>query len=93
MDAFLKFRKLINDHEAKLVRAIGTSALREASNRDYFINQIAKASEITIESISGEEEARLIHLVVTANVKLKHRVALLVDIGGGSIEISLANVW
>ena len=91
MDAFLKFRKLINDHEAKLVRAVGTSALREASNRDYFINQIAKTSEITIEPISGEEEARLIHLAVTANVRLKRRVALLVDIGGGSVEISLAN--
>jgi exopolyphosphatase / guanosine-5'-triphosphate,3'-diphosphate pyrophosphatase len=91
MDAFLRFRKLINDHKAKLVRAVGTSALREASNRDYFINQITKAAEITIDPISGEEEARLIHLAVARNVKLKRRVALLVDIGGGSVEISLAN--
>jgi exopolyphosphatase/guanosine-5'-triphosphate,3'-diphosphate pyrophosphatase len=91
MDAFLSFRKLINKHKAKSVIAVGTSALREASNRDYVINQIAKASEITIEPISGEEEARLVHLAVTSNVKLKHKVALLVDIGGGSVEISLAN--
>ena len=91
MDAFLRFRKLINAHKAKLVRAVGTSALREASNRDYFINQIAKAAEITIDPISGEEEARLVHLAVAGNVKLKRRVALLVDIGGGSVEISLAN--
>jgi exopolyphosphatase/guanosine-5'-triphosphate,3'-diphosphate pyrophosphatase len=91
MDAFLRFRKLINGRKAKLVRAVGTSAVREASNRDYFINQIAKAAEITIDPISGEEEARLVHLAVAGNVRLKRRVALLVDIGGGSIEISLAN--
>jgi len=91
MDAFLKFRKLINAEKAKLIRAVGTSALREASNREYVINQIAKASEITIEPISGDEEARLVHLAVASNVKLKRKLALLVDIGGGSVEISLAN--
>ena len=91
MDAFLKFRKLINSEGVKLVRAVGTSALREASNREYVINQIAKASEITIDLISGDEEARLVHLAVTRNVKLKRKLALLVDIGGGSVEISVAN--
>jgi exopolyphosphatase/guanosine-5'-triphosphate,3'-diphosphate pyrophosphatase len=91
MDTFVRFRKLINKHKAKSVRAVGTSALREASNRDYFISQIEKASEITIEPISGEEEARLLHLAITRTVDLKHKVALLVDIGGGSVEISLAN--
>jgi exopolyphosphatase/guanosine-5'-triphosphate,3'-diphosphate pyrophosphatase len=91
MDAFLKFRRLINDHNVKTIRAIGTSALREASNREYFINQIAKTSEITIEPISEEEEARLAHLAVTSNLKLDHKIALLADIGGGSVEISLAN--
>ena len=35
MDAFLKFRKLINQHKVRTVRAVGTSALREARNRDY----------------------------------------------------------
>ena len=91
MDAFLRFRKLINAHKVKFVRAVGTSALREASNREYFINQITKTAGITIDPISGEEEARLIHLAVASNMRLKRRVALLVDIGGGSVEISLAN--
>ena len=91
MDAFLRFRKLINAHKVKFVRAVGTSALREASNREYFINQITKTAGITIDPISGEEEARLIHLAVAGNMRLKRRVALLVDIGGGSVEISLAN--
>ena len=91
MDAFLKFRKQINQDKVKSIRAVGTSALREAKNRDYFINQIAKATEITIEPISDEEEARLVYLATSRVVKLKGRVALLVDVGGGSVEISLAN--
>jgi exopolyphosphatase/guanosine-5'-triphosphate,3'-diphosphate pyrophosphatase len=91
MDAFLRFRKLINNYNVKMVKAVGTSALREASNRDYFINQIAKAAEITIDPITWDEEARLVHLAVAGNVKMKHKVALLIDIGGGSIEVSLAN--
>jgi len=91
MEAFLKFRKLINDYNVKLVKAVGTSALREARNRDYCIRQIAKTTEITIDVISAEEEARLAFLAVSTAVKLQGRTALLVDIGGGSVEASLAN--
>jgi len=90
MDAFIKFRKLINLHKAKLVRAVGTSALREARNRDYCINQITKATEITIEPISGEEEARLVFLATSRAVNLEGKTALLIDIGGGSVEVTLA---
>jgi exopolyphosphatase/guanosine-5'-triphosphate,3'-diphosphate pyrophosphatase len=90
MDAFIKFRKLINQHKIKLVRAVGTSALREARNRDYCIGQIAKTTEITIEVISAEEEARLVYLAASKAVKLGGKVALLVDVGGGSVEVSLA---
>ena len=91
MDAFLRFRKLINKSNAKSVMAVGTSAVREAINRDNFIDQIAKTSEIRIEPIRGEEEARLVHLAVASKVKLRRKIALLIDIGGGSVEISLAN--
>jgi len=91
MDAFLKFRKLINKEKVRSLRAVGTSALREASNREYVINQIAKASEITVEPISGDEEARLVHLAITDKIQLNRRPALLVDIGGGSVEVSLAS--
>jgi exopolyphosphatase/guanosine-5'-triphosphate,3'-diphosphate pyrophosphatase len=90
MEAFLKFRKLINEYKTKSVRAVGTSALREARNRDYCIGQIAKTTEIPIEVISPEEEARLVFLAASTAVKLQGKVALLVDIGGGSVEVSLA---
>ena len=91
MDAFLKFRKLINKEKVRSVRAVGTSALREASNRDYVINQIAKASEISVEPIPGDEEARLVYLAITSKVNLQRKPALIVDIGGGSVEVSLVS--
>ncbi len=75
MDALLKFRRLINQHKVRSVRAVGTSALREARNRDYCINRIAKATEINIEPISGEEEARLLYLATSKAVKLEGLIA------------------
>ena len=89
MEAFLKFRKLINEFKVKSVRAVGTSALREARNRDYCIGQIAKTTEISIDVINSEEEARLEFLAVSRAIKLHGKTALIVDIGGGSVEISL----
>ena len=89
MDAFIKFRKVIRHYKVKAVRAVGTSALREARNRDYCINQIVKTTGLTIEPISAEEEARLVYLAVSRAVKFDGKVALLLDIGGGSVEISL----
>jgi len=91
MEAFLKFRKIINKYRVKEVRAVGTSALREARNRDYCIRQVAKTTEIAIDVISAEEEARLAFLAVSRAVKLQGKTALLVDVGGGSVEASLAN--
>ena len=91
MEAFLKFRKIINKYKVKEVRAVGTSALREARNRDYCIRQVAKTTEIAIDVISAEEEARLAFLAVSRAVKLQGKTALLVDVGGGSVEASLAN--
>jgi exopolyphosphatase/guanosine-5'-triphosphate,3'-diphosphate pyrophosphatase len=90
MEAFLKFRKLINQYKVKSVRAVGTSALREARNREYCMGQITKTTEIPIDAISGEEEARLVFLAVSRAVNLQGKLALLVDVGGGSVEVSLA---
>jgi exopolyphosphatase/guanosine-5'-triphosphate,3'-diphosphate pyrophosphatase len=90
IDAFLRFRKQISRNNAMITRAVATSALREATNQTYFVNEIAKSTEIEIEVISAEEEARLIHLAVSNRLKLKDRVAVLLDIGGGSVTISLS---
>ena len=89
--ALQRFKALLNRHHARRVRVVATSAVREARNRDSFIREIQEQTGLQITIISGQEEARLIHLAVQHKVNLKRGLSLLVDIGGGSIELSL--VW
>ena len=90
VDAFTCFRKIMDDHKVEKVRAVATSAMRELTNSDLLIDRIARSTGIEIELISGEEEARLIHLAVAQSVNLKNKHALLIDIGGGSVEVTLS---
>lgn len=90
-EAFLRFRETIDRHGVRWTRAVATSALREAMNRELFLDRIAQAAGIEIEVIGAEEEARLIHAAVNGRVNLRNRLAVLVDIGGGSTEITLAS--
>jgi exopolyphosphatase/guanosine-5'-triphosphate,3'-diphosphate pyrophosphatase len=91
IEAFQKFRQLIDKYGVEHVKAVATSATREALNRDIFIDRIAQATGIDVTAIGGEEEARLIHLAVADRVNLRNRRAILIDIGGGSIEVTLAS--
>jgi exopolyphosphatase / guanosine-5'-triphosphate,3'-diphosphate pyrophosphatase len=90
MDAFARFRKISDDHKVESLRCVATSAMRELTNSSLLIDRIARTTGIEIETISGEEEARLIHLAVAQSVNLKGRHALLIDIGGGSVEVTLS---
>jgi exopolyphosphatase/guanosine-5'-triphosphate,3'-diphosphate pyrophosphatase len=89
--AFLKFEKVLKLHKVSIVRAVGTSALRDARNSASFIERVKRAVGIPIEVISGEEEARLVHVAVSHAVDIKKGVSLLIDIGGGSVEISVVD--
>ncbi len=90
VEAFRRFRKIADDHKAREIRAVATSAMRELANANLLIDRIRRSSGIEIEVISGEEEARLIHLAVSQSLNLKDRHALLIDIGGGSVEVTLS---
>ena len=90
-DAFARFRKTAGDLMVTQLRAVSTSALREAGNSDVLIDRIAREAGINVEVISGEEEARLIHLAVSRALDLKGKRAMLVDIGGGSVEVTLSD--
>ena len=90
VDAFARFRKIADDHKVEKIRAVATSAMREMTNGDLLIDRIARATGIEVETISGEEEARLIHLAVAQAVNLKNKHVLLIDIGGGSVEVTLS---
>lgn len=87
-EAFLKFRHMAENFNVQKLRAVATSAAREASNRDVLVERIAKSAGIQLEIIDGDEEARLIHRAVMYALKLKDKRALLIDIGGGSIEVT-----
>jgi len=90
VDAFLHFRRVADDYGVTKVRAIATSALREASNSHILLDRIQQTSGIEIEIITGEEEARLIHLAVEHTIDLGNKRAVLIDIGGGSIEVTIS---
>jgi exopolyphosphatase / guanosine-5'-triphosphate,3'-diphosphate pyrophosphatase len=89
IEAFQKFKRHIDKYGVEHLKAVATSATREALNSDIFIDRLARATGIDIVAIGGEEEARLIHLAVADRVNLHNKRAILVDIGGGSIEVTL----
>ena len=90
-EAFRRFAEVIRVHGVIWTKALATSATREALNKEIFIDRILQASGIELSTIGSEEEARLIHLAVMQRITLKNRLALLVDIGGGSTEITIAS--
>jgi exopolyphosphatase/guanosine-5'-triphosphate,3'-diphosphate pyrophosphatase len=71
------------------VRAVATSAVREAENSSTFLHRAKAEANVEVEVISGVEEARLIHLGVLQAVPVYDRRLLLCDIGGGSTEVLL----
>lgn len=81
-----EYRKL----DVLAVRAVGTSALRDATNRAEFLARAAQILGTPVEVISGLEEARLIHLGVQARWPQKRRF-LITDVGGGSAELILSD--
>jgi exopolyphosphatase/guanosine-5'-triphosphate,3'-diphosphate pyrophosphatase len=82
----LKRFKIICDSFNAEIRAVATSATREALNRDEFINKVFDRTGISIEVVSGFEEARLIYLGILQAINVYDSRILLIDIGGGSTE-------
>jgi len=72
-------------------RAVATSAVRESRNGTEFVHRISEETGVELEVISGSEEARLVHLAVSRRIPLGDRRWLLVDLGGGSVEVSLVD--
>jgi len=86
------FREVLEQHHVPVeqVRAFGTAALRTASNGPDLVRQIKEATGITVTTISGDEEARLIHKGVQLAVPDVEDRLLIMDIGGGSVEFIIA---
>ena len=81
-----KFAEVARGFGAQEIVAFATSAVREAENRERFIERVQETAGIEVRVISGVEEARLIWLGVSSGIELGERRAVLIDIGGGSTE-------
>ena len=81
-----RMQRIAASHGAT-VRAVATSAVREAKNADVFLTRARREAKVDVEVISGLEEARLIHLGVLQAVPVFDQRMILVDIGGGSTEV------
>jgi len=87
--AFRHFRGLMEEHGVTRYRAVATSASREARNRGSLVRRIRKKTGIALEVISGAEESRLGREAVLSAVSPEAQPACIVDLGGGSLEISV----
>lgn len=72
-------------------RAVATSAVRESENGAEFLAKARKEAGLKIDTISGSEEARLVHRAVRSRLDPGGGTWLLADLGGGSVEVSLAD--
>ena len=86
-----RFRDLAISHDVEQIVTAATSAVREAPNGRDFLQQIKDGLGIDVDLVSGSEEARLIYLGVLSGMSFGDRPHLLLDIGGGSPELILAD--
>ena len=73
------------------VRAVATSAVRDASNQEEFLERVGQALGSPVEIISGPEEARLIYLGVESRWPRAKERTLIIDVGGGSAELIITH--
>lgn len=89
LDVLSRYRLLADSHEVDEVLAAATSAIREAENGGEFLRRVEREAGIRVHVISGTEEARLIHMAAGYATDIGRRRAAVIDIGGGSVEITL----
>ncbi len=88
-DAFKHLYEIIEEFQISKIRAVATSALRNATNRKELIQLIKKKYNLELELIDGIKEAKLIYQGINALLNLNQGQSLLIDIGGGSTEITI----
>jgi exopolyphosphatase/guanosine-5'-triphosphate,3'-diphosphate pyrophosphatase len=89
LQTLAKFTRIAESHKVEEILTTATSATREAENGGDFIAEVARQTAIEVKLISGTEEARLIHLAAAYGVDVGASRAVVIDIGGGSVEITL----
>ena len=85
--ALKRFKKIYEGMPHTQVRAITTAAVRQARNRQEFLNRVQKEVGIRLQVLSGKKEAYYDYLGVIRTMKLNH--CLILDVGGASCELVL----
>jgi exopolyphosphatase/guanosine-5'-triphosphate,3'-diphosphate pyrophosphatase len=91
VEAIAGFRAQLEALGIAHYRAVATSATRESRNGEEFVSRVRRETGIELEVITGSEEARLVYEAVKAQVPFGRKKWLLVDLGGGSVEVSLVD--
>lgn len=91
VEAFKSFAGRLNDLGIKRHRAVATSAVRESRNGAVLVERAKKEAGLSLEAITGAEEARLVHLAVRNRIRLGKQKWLIADLGGGSVELSIVD--
>jgi len=84
------FRTVCEDLKVNRIRAVGTSALRDSTNSRRVIDQLKKRTGIDVKLINGRLEASLLHKAVSHAVDISNKSSLLLDMGGGSLEVVMS---
>ncbi|MDA3846053.1 MAG: HD domain-containing protein [Vallitaleaceae bacterium] len=86
------FKQIMNDYGVKVYKALATSAIREASNRDYIVDQIKLKTGLELRVLSNSEEQYLTHKAVKYGLKKYNTIinegAVIVVVGAGSIQVT-----
>ncbi|MEM8898835.1 MAG: exopolyphosphatase [Bacteroidota bacterium] len=91
LDTMTHIQKLVSEYEVEEVVGCATSAIRDAGNGQQFVDEVGAQTGIHIDIIHGHREAELIHKGVLWGADMdKDQPALLIDIGGGSVELILS---
>ena len=90
VEALVRMATLARQLGAKRIEAVATSAVRDARNRAAFIARVKQEAGLKVRVLVGEEEARLAWRSALAHFELGKGRAVVVDIGGGSVELALA---
>ena len=91
IDALSHFNKVITEHKVDHVKALGTAALRQASNGNDFIKEALETCNIEIQVIDGQIEADYIYKGVKSAIPAQSDAYIIMDIGGGSVEFIIAD--
>lgn len=83
-----RFHRAVQSYAVERTRVVGTSALRDCNNARLFAEWIKTATGWHLEIITGLEEGRLIHLGVISSLRTPPPKLLLIDLGGGSCELT-----